>query len=265
MRALARVTGGDAAQRFLAKVADTAHYLMGIGAGTDAAASGEQVVIDRLRRLAASDAPLCVFDVGANRGQFLDLVLQGLGDRPVRVHAFEPGASAFRDLAERFGRHPSVALNNAGLGREPGKAVLHSDQAGSGLASLYRRNLSHFGIDFNAAEDVTIDSVDDYCRRTGVGRIDLLKIDVEGHELDVLRGAEKTFADRGVRMVTFEFGGCDIDSRTFFQDFWYFFRERGMGRFFRITPSGYLAPIRHYREADEQFRTTNYLVLPDEG
>jgi hypothetical protein len=99
----------------------------------------------------------------------------------------------------------------------------------------------------------------------GVGRIDLLKIDVEGHELEVLRGAESLFAGRGVRMVTFEFGGCDIDSRTFFQDFWYFFRERGMGRLFRITPSGYLAPIRHYREADEQFRTTNFLVLPDEG
>jgi FkbM family methyltransferase len=264
MRVLARVTGGDTAQRFLAKVADTAQYLMGIGAGTDAAASGERVVIDRLRRLTASDAPLIVFDVGANRGQFLALVLQRMGDRPVRVHAFEPGA-AFRELAERFGRHPSVAINNAGLGRAPGKAVLHSERAGSGLSSLYRRNLAHFGIEFSAAEDVVIDSVDEYCRRTGVGRIDLLKIDVEGHELDVLRGAEKLFADRGVRMVTFEFGGCDIDSRTFFQDFWYFFRERGMGRFFRITPSGYLAPIRHYREADEQFRTTNYLVLPDEG
>jgi FkbM family methyltransferase len=265
MHALARVTGRDAAQRLLAKVADTAHYLMGIGAGTDAAASGERVVIDRLRRLKDGDRPLCVFDVGANRGQFLDLVLRDLGDTPARVHAFEPSSAAFRALAERFGRHPAVVLNHAGLGRAPGTAVLHSDQAGSGLASLYRRNLAHFGIEFKDAEEVVIDSADEYCRRAGVDRVDLLKLDVEGHELDVLRGADGLFAGRRVRMVTFEFGGCDIDSRTFFQDFWYFFRDRGMGRVYRITPSGYLAPIRDYREADEQFRTTNYLVLPDEG
>jgi len=265
MRALARVTGGDFAQRLLANVADAAHYLMGIGAGTDAAASGERVVIEQLRRRLTADGPLCVFDVGANRGQFLELVLRGLANISVRVHAFEPGTEAFRELADRFGRNPAVVLNNAGLGRIAGKAILHSDRAGSGLASLYRRNLAHFGIELNGSEEVVIDSVDEYCERAGVGRIDLLKVDVEGHELDVLRGADRMFARRGVRMVTFEFGGCDIDSRTFFQDFWYFFRERGMGRLFRITPSGYLAPMRTYREADEQFRTTNYLVLPDEG
>ena len=61
-------------------------------------------------------------------------------------------------------------------------------------------------------------------------------------------------------MVTFEFGGCNIDTRTYFQDFWYFFREHGMHRVYRITPTGLLVPILGYREELEQFRTTNFLV-----
>ena len=68
-----------------------------------------------------------------------------------------------------------------------------------------------------------------------------------------------------VRVASFEFGGCNIDSRTFFQDFFYFFRENGMDRIFRITPSGYLYPIADYKEMDEQFRATNFVVMRKKG
>jgi hypothetical protein len=64
-----------------------------------------------------------------------------------------------------------------------------------------------------------------------------------------------------VRMVTFEFGGCNIDSRTYVQDFFYFFAAHGMRAMYRILPWGGLDPIPGYRETLEQFRTTNFLVL----
>ena len=70
--------------------------------------------------------------------------------------------------------------------------------------------------------------------------------------------------NKRVAMVTFEFGGCHIDSRTFFQDFWYFFNHIGYAEFYQITPSRYLVPIHGYKEQYEQFRTTNYLVILDE-
>lgn len=42
--------------------------------------------------------------------------------------------------------------------------------------------------------------------------------------------------ERGaIDRVTFEFGGCNIDTRTYFQDYWYFFKTFGF-RVFRITP-----------------------------
>lgn len=62
-------------------------------------------------------------------------------------------------------------------------------------------------------------TVDDYCRESHVEHIHLLKIDVEGHELDVLHGATEMFQRKAIDVVTFEFGGCNIDTHTFFQNF----------------------------------------------
>ena len=84
-----------------------------------------------------------------------------------------------------------------------------------------------------------------------------IKIDVEGHELDVLRGAQKIVAK--TKLIQFEFGGCNIDTRTFFQDFYYFFKQADF-KLFRITPKG-LFQIKEYLEEDEYFATTNYLAV----
>ena len=111
---------------------------------------------------------------------------------------------------------------------------------------------------------VEIETLDGYCGAHGIERIDLLKIDVEGHELDVLRGGEATFSRRGVRLVTFEFGGCNIDTRTYVRDFWYFFMDFGMKSFHRIMPCGRLFRFEGYNESIETFRTTNFVVVLDE-
>ena len=92
-----------------------------------------------------------------------------------------------------------------------------------------------------------------------------MKLDVEGHELDVLRGAVRMLESQKIKMISFEFGSCNLDSRTYFQDFFYFFKEIGMSTLFRITPSGYLSPIKEYQEIYEQFRTTNFIALPKQA
>ncbi len=107
-------------------------------------------------------------------------------------------------------------------------------------------------------EEVRLSTIDEYCSSRGIEYIDLLKIDVEGHELDVLHGAGRMFAAGAIGMAAFEFGGCNIDTRTFFIDFYEFFRERGM-RVARVAPSGYLYEIAGYTESLEQFRTSNFV------
>ena len=87
-----------------------------------------------------------------------------------------------------------------------------------------------------------------------------MKIDVEGHELDVLNGGKEFFEKKAIDMVTFEFGGCNIDTRTYFQDFWYFFKTYDY-KIYRILPNGTFFYIDTYNEEREQFLTSNYLVL----
>ncbi|MEJ7848407.1 MAG: FkbM family methyltransferase [Pyrinomonadaceae bacterium] len=201
-----------------------------------------------------------MFDVGSNKGQFLQLILENVAVEDCRIHCFEPGNQTFEMLVESSKKDERIKLNNIGLGKEKGDAVLHYDSFGSGLACLTKRKLDHFNIEFSKSEKVVINTIDNYCSENAIDHIDLLKIDIEGHELDAFAGAKGMFATQSIDIVTFEFGGCNIDTRTFFQDFWYFFSEVNF-KLFRITPSGYLHPLKSYREIYEQFRTINFIAV----
>jgi len=266
--ALVRLTSSDKGQQFLERHVQFMLELMGIGSGSSPSWSGEKGLGRLLReRYLASGSPLCIFDVGANIGQFLEEVIQPLAAAriPLLAHAFEPSPAAFRLLHSTFKDRADVSLCNLGLGREPGEFELFSNAVGSSLGSLSKRSLDHFGVEFNTSEKVRIERLDDYCRDHGVERIDLLKLDVEGHELDVMQGGARMFRERRIAIVSFEFGGADIDSRTFLQDFWYFLRDNGAGSLHRLTPSGRLIPILGYKEIYEQFRPTIFVVLQTEA
>ena len=77
--------------------------------------------------------------------------------------------------------------------------------------------------------------------------------------MDVLHGSIAMFEQQAIRTVTFEFGVCNIDTRTFMQDYWYFFKEMGM-TLSRVTSSGYLHRINSYKEFMEQMTTINYVA-----
>lgn len=257
-KVVAPLGGNRISQKILRKIVMESQYQMGIGAGGDVAASGERSIFSLIRK--RLDPPYCIFDVGANRGQFLGMVLEELGEEELAVHSFEPGEKTFGMLKGNCGDDGRVTLNNTGLGKAAGEHVLYYDTPGSGLASLTKRNLDHIKRDFNLSETVMIDTVDNYCSEHPVDRIHLLKMDVEGHELDVLEGAEGMFNRGAIDMVSFEFGGCNIDTRTFFRDHYYYLSGAGFD-IFRITPSGYFYRLDDFNEADEQYRTTNFLAV----
>ena len=61
--------------------------------------------------------------------------------------------------------------------------------------------------------------------------------------------------------IQFEFGGCNIDSRTYFQDFFYALDPKY--QLHRMVRNG-LVPIKRYRETQEIFMTTNFLAISRE-
>ena len=195
-----------------------------------------------------------VFDVGANIGGYTEAFLNTMPNSS--VFAFEPSSSAQKSLKTRFNGQTKVEIIPIALGKENSRLNLYSDRSESGLASLTKRRVQHFGIEMNYIESVQCRKLDDWIIERGVYP-DFIKIDVEGHELDVLSGAVSCLSK--VRVVQFEFGGCNIDTRTFFQDFWYFFANYGYSMY-RITPFG-AVPVLNYSEQDEYFSTTNYLAI----
>lgn len=252
------ISGSRLVQRRLAKRVRFAQHLMGIGSGDQPESSGERRLFEAVCR--RSSGPWIVMDVGANHGQFMKMALREMPTAATQIHCFEPGARAFEELRRNADGDPRVRLNRVALGSAPGTATLHYEEQGSGLASLTRRDLEHFGIHFGLSEPVEVTTVDAYCDLNGIDRIHLLKLDVEGHELEVLHGARRMLGAGGVDALTFEFGGCNIDTRTFFRDFWKLLGAHGM-TIHRITPSGFWSVIDRYEEAHEQFRTTNFVAL----
>lgn len=258
--ALVYLSGNKFLQRLLERAVLVAQYLMGIGSGSGVESSGENAALRLLRRRWLG--PYCIFDVGANQGQYLHSLASCFPPNDISVHCFEPSAETFRILASNVAQNyqNKVKLNNLALGKKPGELSLFYDAPGSGLASLTKRRLDHFGIKNDRSEVVRVDTLDNYCKEHAIEHIHLLKLDVEGHELDVLAGASEMLAKRAIDMVVFEFGGCNIDTRTFVQDFFYFFQAQNMS-LFRIAPSGYLFPMTFYQETYEQFRATNFAAV----
>ena len=240
-------------QWLLRNTVKLAQYGQGIGLR-----HADKAALQRLKRRAGS---LVIVDVGANRGDYLQLALAELANRQIVIHAFEPSSVAFVALEKRFGGRGGIVLNNLALSDRPGRQILHYDKAGSELSSLYARKLEHHDIQFSGSEQVQVDTLDDYSRARTVEHIDLLKLDVEGHELSVLKGATQMFERAAIGMVSFEFGGCNVDSRTYVRDFFDFFAMRHM-KLARVTASGHLHPIPRYEEALEQFRTTCFVASP---
>lgn len=242
----------------LRKQVKVCHWLMGIGSGTDVNDSGEAAIIRKL--LSKKTEPLTVIDAGANCGQFLNLATSRLGKQLKEIHSFEPAAETYQALVQAAPKSSNIILNNLALGAESGEQELYYDTECSGLASLTKRDLSFKNRAFEKHETIKVTTLGGYCEEKGIQHIDWLKIDVEGHELDVLRGAESLFTKNAIDLVTLEFGGCNIDTRTFLRDFHKFFTDLGM-QLHRITPGGYLYPIKRYREAEEQFITMNLVAF----
>lgn len=259
---LSKFTGNQTAQKLLEKISRLNRLLMGIGTGAFPVKSGEEFALRYVKELFSNDKePFILFDVGANIGQFLELIISELQDHSYKVYSFEPGTTAFCKLKSNYGGLNNIVLENIGFDDHPNKSLLYFDQQGSLFASKYDRDGTRLNVLFDKFEMAEYSTIDQYCKEKKISKIHCLKIDVEGNELNVLRGAEDLFNNQVVKSVIFEFGSTQIDSRTFFKDIYFYLQNRGLCSLYRILPNGYLLPIESYDENLELFFTTYYLAI----
>ncbi|MEV4757074.1 FkbM family methyltransferase [Micromonospora sp. NPDC049559] len=185
-----------------------------------------------------------VFDVGANTGQSARAFLDWFPGS--RVYCFEPVHDTFVRLSARYRHESRVRAFPLALGARPGQGTMVK----AGTSELFRLaeaagpaahpgGVPYLGdgarpggagqpVRADLLESVPVATVDGFCREHGLDRISYLKIDTEGADLDVLRGAEEMLADQRVALVQVEAGmNRGNDTHVPFEELKEFLEARG--------------------------------------
>lgn len=145
---------------------------------------------------------MVMMDIGAHFGLFTLVAGHKVGPSG-KVHAFEPGATQWRFLTHNIQLNhygDRVVANHVALGAEPG--TIGYEPGGAG-------NLGASHVSETASLTVPLITLDDYCRDNAVTQLDAIKMDVEGYELRVLQGFERSLTELKPRLIAYE---CDEKS-----------------------------------------------------
>ncbi|MBR4719902.1 MAG: FkbM family methyltransferase [Lachnospiraceae bacterium] len=210
-----------------------------------------------------TDDSIILFDGGAHEGEYtLNFMKYFSGSKKqISIHAFEPMDKSFEIYKKAVSDIKDVDFHYVpnGLAEEAGTVPIFFNNDTSIIASLYKRQLDYFDIDFNKEETIQLTTIDEYCRTNNVERIDLLKIVVEGSEYRALQGAGKMLSEGKIKMIQFGFGGSDIDSRHYFRDFFNLLTPLQYS-LYRVMKDG-LIKFEKYDEGYECFHYINFLAV----
>jgi FkbM family methyltransferase len=147
-----------------------------------------------------------VLDVGANTGQTALTVVRYFPKS--RVYSFEPVPSTFQELVWNIAKHPNIEAICCAMGDSQGSARITTEPL-SGSNTL----LLDVGLNPNPKSllQVQVNTIDAFCAEREIQRVSLLKIDTEGYEINVLRGAERLLAEGRIDFILAE---CDFFRRS---------------------------------------------------
>jgi FkbM family methyltransferase len=141
---------------------------------------GVNLASDLRRKLPALRVNV-IFDVGANIGQSIrEFVLDYAG---ARILSFEPDPNTFRTLKSSYGNHRQVSLHNMALSDRSGRLYFDDTSPVSEIHAIAKDQNN------TALPLVDVTTIDQFCSDYGIERVSLLKIDTEGNDLNVIRGA----------------------------------------------------------------------------
>lgn len=217
----------------------------------DLTANGELEVLRRLSTL----SPACVFDVGANVGDWSESATGALPT--ATIHAFEIVPETAEQLRQRLqlAGLTAVTVNAFGMSDAPGTVqVAHLPGFTEGSSAAVTQPLGEV-----QWLNCPVTTGDGYCAEHGIEHIDLLKLDVEGLEQRVLAGFEQMLSRRAIDVVQFEYGHLNASVRFLLGDFYELFDRHGYA-VGKIFPDGVeLRPYNAWR--DENFKGPNYLAV----
>lgn len=189
-----------------------------------------------------SNASGVVFDVGGNEGGYARAVREN--NKNITVYSFEPHPKTYSKLVDNTAGRDIFTINK-GVSSAEGSFTLYdyAECDGSSHASLYKKVLTDIHRSTECiAHEVSVTTIDAFVDENNISQVALLKIDVEGHEYEVLKGARAAISAGKISAIHFEYNEMNVASRVYFRDFWELLEGY---TFYRLLPMG-MYEIKNY-------------------
>ena len=217
--------------------------------------SGEQKFLEHYLSKLASPV---IFDVGADKGEYTCHCIRV--NKHARVYAFEPHPKTFKILKSSFSGEGVVVVNKA-ISSSKGEMQLYDykNNEGSSHATLCQDVIEKVHGEESISCGVEVVTLDEFVTENKIRKVHLLKIDVEGNEMNVLRGAKKSLEKDIFDVIQFEFTQINSVSRVFMKD--YFDLLGARFSLYRLLPNGLLALGEYAPTSDEIYGYQNIVAI----
>jgi len=223
-------------------------------------ATGEDYLLEHLSK---KWNPKIIIDVGSNTDAYGYKFFSS-----ATIYAVEPHPQTFKKLKIKFKGIGRIKKCNLAMSNQNGQAKLwdfaeeselKKTQPTSQLSSLNKDAINDIHGQKAQAFLVKKMTLDSFATKYKINKIDFLKIDTEGHELQVLQGAKKLLAAKKIDLIQFEFNEMNVLSGSFLRNF---IELLPSYRLFRLMPRG-LYPLDDYKPlTHELFGFQNILAVP---
>jgi len=143
---------------------------------------------------------IVVFDVGANIGQSVRKFKKISPES--QIHTFEPSPTCFLELRNNTSMYTNIVYNNIGLGAED-KTIRFYENELTDISSFLEPTNELWG-EVKSVDLMKITTLDNYCIENYIKNINYLKIDTQGYDLEVLKGASKLLKEKSIDIVQLE-------------------------------------------------------------
>jgi FkbM family methyltransferase len=189
--------------------------------------TGETHLFKKLMKL----NPKIIFDVGANKGEYTKKLIKYCPNS--QYYCFEPNKNTFKKLKHSLDKHNNINLYNLGLGEKEALDFLYSPTNDINSTLSSNNNIFNDSI----KQEVKNTTIDNFLHDNNINQIDFLKIDTEGTEFNILKGAINTIKNQKVNIIQFEFNHMNRFSKTFMKDFIKILEDYTL---FRLLPNSFL-------------------------
>lgn len=170
-----------------------------------------------------------VLDVGANIGLMTLFAANRIGSNG-EVHSFEPEPDTFTILSKNvlLNKKRNIRLNNVALGAEEKEGIIYPNfDVNRGASSIVKK-------DTTVGKPIKIVTLDQYLQQKNLSKISLIKIDIEGYELEMLKGGENLLKSEDAPIICIEYSQ-DVEHVKEVGDVYDYLKNINNYRFFKFT------------------------------